>query len=388
METHEGRRSYACPRLIFAAIAIDYLSIYCYGAGASNRIFFRMNPRITVVIPAFNEERFIGACLASLQRQDYAGDHDVIVVDNNCTDRTAAIARSFGATVITETTPGVCHARQAGTENATGDIIVSTDADTVFPTDWLSRIAASFEQHPDAVAIGGSCEYRDAPKWASLYATMLFGTNAFIFKKTGRVGYLSACNTAFRRDTWPGYNTALTQGGDEIDFLARLKKNGPVAFERTTTVLTSGRRLRKGFLYNVVVTIFLHYLVEYVFGRLTGKRLFGSFEPIRQEYYPMSTRAKLAELIVAVIVVVGTSTFVVSHNAFAARTAHATGARLDAMSDTVAQIPAVHTTTVRIADTTNKVMNVPAIRTAREHVSQITGRIHLPRHHKQKPSEA
>ncbi|WP_442914193.1 glycosyltransferase [Kribbella sp. NBC_00359] len=99
-----------------------------------------------MVIPAFNEERLIGDCLQSLARQDFTGGHEVIVVDNNCTDDTAEIARLYGAIVVREETPGVCAARHRGTLTARGQIVVSSDADTVFGAGWLSRIAQTFRQ--------------------------------------------------------------------------------------------------------------------------------------------------------------------------------------------------------------------------------------------------
>ena len=82
-------------------------------------------PRYSVVIPAFNEQAYLGACLASLAAQDYPGAFEVIVVDNNSTDDTAVIAAAAGATVVVEPEQGVCQARQRGTEVARGEIVIS-----------------------------------------------------------------------------------------------------------------------------------------------------------------------------------------------------------------------------------------------------------------------
>lgn len=65
-------------------------------------------PRFSVVIPAVNESLVIGACLRSLASQDFAGGYEVIVVDNNSTDDTAAIAQTLGAKVVREPLAGVC----------------------------------------------------------------------------------------------------------------------------------------------------------------------------------------------------------------------------------------------------------------------------------------
>ncbi|HYR68617.1 MAG TPA: glycosyltransferase, partial [Candidatus Dormibacteraeota bacterium] len=58
--------------------------------------------KVSVVIPAFNEEVLLAACIDSLLQQDYEGDVEVIVVDNASTDATAAVARSRGVRVVEE----------------------------------------------------------------------------------------------------------------------------------------------------------------------------------------------------------------------------------------------------------------------------------------------
>ena len=91
------------------------------------------SPRFSVVIPAYNEADYLPAALRSLRAQDFPGAVEVIVVDNGSTDGTADLARRLGARVVEEHAPGVCAARQRGTLAARGEIVVSTDADTVHP---------------------------------------------------------------------------------------------------------------------------------------------------------------------------------------------------------------------------------------------------------------
>ena len=122
-------------------------------------------PRYSVVIPAFNEQECLGSCLASLSAQDYPAAFEIIVVDNNSTDRTPLIAAAAGAVVVSEPERGVCQARQRGTEVARGEIIISTDADTTFAPGWLSGIDLAFARHPGAVAVAGPCRFVAAPRW-------------------------------------------------------------------------------------------------------------------------------------------------------------------------------------------------------------------------------
>lgn len=118
-------------------------------------------PFFSVVIPAYNEEEFIGATLESLKKQNYQEKFEVIVVDNNSTDKTATIAREHNAKVIFEPCKGTARARQTGFENAKGSIIISTDADVLFPQKWLSTYEKEFKKHPEAVVISGMYDFHD-----------------------------------------------------------------------------------------------------------------------------------------------------------------------------------------------------------------------------------
>ncbi len=96
--------------------------------------------RITVVIPCLNEETGIQQVLADLP--DFVDE--VIVVDNNSTDRTADVARKMGAIVIPELDRGYGRAYKKGFAHATGDIIVTLDGDYSYPVDALSYVVEAF----------------------------------------------------------------------------------------------------------------------------------------------------------------------------------------------------------------------------------------------------
>lgn len=242
--------------------------------------------RFSIVIPCYNEAAFIGETLLSLKKQDFKGRFEVIVVDNKCSDETAAIASSMGATVVMEPTPGVCQARQAGSIAAIGQIIISTDADTTFATNWLSNIDKLFKDHPEAVAIGGACHYKDGPLWGGAYTSLLFGFVQFVYNVSGRPIYASATNIAFKKSVWSGYDTTLTQGGDEVGLLRKLRKNGKVIFSNVNPTQTSGRRLEKGFIYNFFVTFLFYYFLEYNMSRLFKMRLIGAAPAFRAKNVP------------------------------------------------------------------------------------------------------
>jgi glycosyltransferase involved in cell wall biosynthesis len=253
-----------------------------------------MTVRFSVVIPCLNEASYVADAITSLQNQDFPGPYEIVVVDNNCTDDTARIARDLGVRVISEPTPGVCNARQAGTTASTGEIVVSADADTTYPTDWLSRIDRGFQASDDVVAVVGPCRYQDGPRWGRVFARSLFGAVHAVYRATGRTWYVSATNIAFRRDRWTGYDTRLTQGGDELDLLRRMRRQGRVTYDHDNPTYTSGRRFTRGFFYNVVVCLFVFYLSAYLLNRVTGRRLIGSAPVFRDSRPRPARRLRLA----------------------------------------------------------------------------------------------
>ena len=91
------------------------------------------NHRISIVMPCYNEERG----LPEVYRDLPAIVDEVIVADNNSTDRTAEIARQFGAIVVTETKQGYGAAYKTGLRRATGDIIVTMDGDGTYPRNFI-----------------------------------------------------------------------------------------------------------------------------------------------------------------------------------------------------------------------------------------------------------
>jgi glycosyltransferase involved in cell wall biosynthesis len=242
-----------------------------------------MTVRFSVVIPCYNEGDYIADAMNSLRAQSFSGGCEIIVVDNNCTDNTAEIARGLGAQVVAEARPGVCNARQRGTQVSRGDIVISADADTTYPTDWLDNIDKSFRIDDRVVAVAGPCQYKDGPLWGRFYGELLFGSLYLMYRCTGRTYYVTATNLAFRRDRWPGYDVSLTQGGDELDLLRKLRRRGEVIYNHANPAWTSPRRLTRGVLYNLFVTLIVYYLLAYLLNRFFGRRVIGSAPPHRNE---------------------------------------------------------------------------------------------------------
>lgn len=253
-----------------------------------------MTIRFSVVVPCYNEEAYLADAIHSLQQQEFDGEYEIVVVDNNSTDATAEIARGLGVRVVTETAPGVCNARQAGTEASGGEIVVSADADTTYPPDWLRKIDENFRAGEHVVAVVGPCRYKDGPRWGRVFARALFGGVGLVYRATGRTLYVSATNIAFRRDRWSGYDVRLTQGGDELDVLRRLRREGTVVYDGSNPTDTSGRRFTRGLVYNLFVSLFVFYLSAYFLNRVTGRRLLGSAPAYRDSRTTVARRVRVA----------------------------------------------------------------------------------------------
>ena len=256
-------------------------------------ILDRKEMRFSVIIPAYNEETFIGECLDSLLCQEFSQPFEIIVVDNNSTDATAEVAKSRGVMTVREERQGVCWARQRGTEMASGEIIVSTDADTTFSKDWLSRIDEEFRRDAGTVAVAGPFQFVDAPWWGRVWTGILFRWVRCVRFATGRVPYVGAANVAFTKSTWTGYRTYATQGGDELALLRNLQSCGSVAFLHGNPVFTSSRRLHRGLVYNMVVTLFYYYILGYTLNRLTSRSLVGMAPAFRSGAPGRPSRSRL-----------------------------------------------------------------------------------------------
>ena len=258
--------------------------------------------RFSIVIPALNEARYIADTLDSLKEQDFGGRYEVIVVDNASTDDTAIIAERLGARVVKETRPGVCYARQKGTELAKGEIVISTDADTVFKKNWLTNMDKTFRTCDGCVAVAGPCKYTNGPLWGEIYPVFLFGFVYIVGKLTGRVVYITATNTAFKKGAWQGYNTELTQGGDELDLLRNLRKHGKVIFNLRNPSYTSARRLVRGLIYNIFVSFLTYYVLEYNLSRIFKHRFFGRAPTFRNEFSPKTLQFIQVFVVLAIVV--------------------------------------------------------------------------------------
>jgi glycosyltransferase involved in cell wall biosynthesis len=215
---------------------------------------------LSVVIPAFEEEAYLGRTLDSLNvavaflRERGGVSAEIVVVDNDSSDATAEVARRLGAHVVREAVHNIAKVRNAGAASARGDVLVFVDADTTVPPEVLSRIAAVMSE-PDCVGGALDTDYRPSKLTSKIYLRA--------WRAVGRLAGLAQGATQFcRRDTFVelnGYDETLYMGED-VDFYQRLKRlarrrRGRVSFIDDVRVTPSARRFNRwGFARTMVWT--------------------------------------------------------------------------------------------------------------------------------------
>ncbi len=214
--------------------------------------------KLTIIVPAFNEESYLAATLDSIQaaaaqlraRSDV--DIETIVVDNNSADETAAIARSKGATVVHEPVQGIARARNAGARHAQGDVLVFVDADVIVPCALLAAIHATMS---DPACIGGGVDVDYRPRRLSIRLYLC------AWRLLGRLLGMGQGATQFCRkcvfERVGGYDERVWIGED-VDFYWSLKRlaretGHSVRFIRNPRVRPSCRRFDQWPLWKVLI---------------------------------------------------------------------------------------------------------------------------------------
>src|SRR5438094_7247181 len=171
------------------------------------------HPSVSIVVPAHNEELLLPRCLAALKAQDYRGSIEILVVDNATTDATGAVARRAGVTVVAEPRRDYSQALICGFEAARGDVVALTDADSVVPRDWVTRLIDQYHRNPEVVAVGGNVVF-ERPNWKGwLLAKVLVPAFNWFDRHDPRGPHLWGSNLSVRRtafDRIGGWNPAYS----------------------------------------------------------------------------------------------------------------------------------------------------------------------------------
>jgi glycosyltransferase involved in cell wall biosynthesis len=234
-----------------------------------------MDPLISFVVPAYNEEALIGACLASIEAEiSRTGcNAEIIVVNNNSSDRTREIASSIpGVIVVDELERGLVPARRAGNLAARGKLVANIDADAILPEGWLRKALAEFERTPRLAALSGPVVHYDLPKSAQFVAAVFFHLAfvvyvlmRFVFRAGSMLQGGNFIVSKAALDAAGGFNSDFRFYGEDTDLADRLSKVGPVKFSLGLRALSSGRRFAAEGLFRVGVRYATNYIWTVLF---------------------------------------------------------------------------------------------------------------------------
>lgn len=211
----------------------------------------------SVVIPAYNEQDTIGFCLESLVAQKTEQDFEVIVVDNNSTDRTAEVVMQYESKLnlrlLSEKKKGRGAARGAGFEAARSDIIFSTDADSMLPENWI-ELFTSFFSDKNIVAVTGTGKIIDNTWYKNAFFNVFQPMSMRSYRLFMRHYWLSGFSFAIRKDIYEkaGKIDTTLNALDDIDLGLRVVKHGKIKFVPNAPAIMSGRRFRDDFIKGLI----------------------------------------------------------------------------------------------------------------------------------------
>ncbi len=226
--------------------------------------------KLSIVIPAYNEEKRLGNCLQAVLRETARCGFpvEVVVVNNASTDGTREVAGSFpGVRVVDETRKGLTAARNAGYHASHGTLIANVDADTSMPKGWISRVMREFDADDGLVALSGPYIYYDLPPLSRAFVKAFYfigylGTR-FHDLVSGTGSMLQGGNYVVRRSAMEaigGYDVSYDFYGEDTDVAIRIRRVGRVKFTFRLPMYTTGRRL-KG---EGIITMGVRYAANYI----------------------------------------------------------------------------------------------------------------------------
>ena len=224
--------------------------------------------KISLIIPAYNEENSIVECLEKAIEHSDGKFHEIIVINNSSTDKTKELALSVpGVKVIDEFSKGLTKARQKGLEVATGDYLAYIDADTRLHSLWYNTAERFFNKHPNAVSLSGPYRYYDGSNIKNFFQHIIWWVNAPI--SYYMAGYMIlGGNFIAKKDAllaMGGFDKSIEFYGEDTNISRRLSEFGDVIFKMDFFIYSSSRRFQKEGIIKTNLVYALNFIWQVLF---------------------------------------------------------------------------------------------------------------------------
>lgn len=204
-------------------------------------------PEVSLVVIAYNEQRHLAACLASLSKMKTKFPMEVIVVDNNSSDATAELIHKCGAIYTKQEKPGHGNARNKGLEVAKGKYYMCMDSDTLYPPTYVDNVVTVLEREGVAAV---NTYYGFIDKNYSRFELAIYefvkNLNSRILQIKRPESVARGAVLSYNREVLPGlsFRTDIKRGSDG-SLVYALKKHGKIVFLRNRKVraITSFRSM-------------------------------------------------------------------------------------------------------------------------------------------------
>ena len=238
--------------------------------------------RLSFVIPAYNEEAYLPACLESILDQIKGLDTltEIIVVNNASTDATREVALRYpGVIVVDEPRKGLTFARQAGFAASSGELIANVDSDSRLTPGWVANVLSAFDaqvasgKRPLAAYSGPILYYDLTPRQRVLVhvfyltAWTTYAMNRYILRVGSMVQGGNFVTARWALEEIGGFNLAISFYGEDTDIARRLNDVGEVRFTFDLKMFSSARRLKKEGMLTMAARYSINYLWTTFFKR-------------------------------------------------------------------------------------------------------------------------
>jgi len=191
----------------------------------------RIDQMFSVIIPAYNAEKLLPACLSALLNQSVdASGYEIIVVDDGSSDNTSEIVKGFKSVrLLRQKNQGPAAARNEGVKHAKGNIILFTDSDCVPNGDWVEQMILPFKRNNDIAGVKGTYKTKQR-SLAARFVQIEYEDKYDLLRKTEYIDFIDTYSAAFKKNVFVefgGYDTSFPLAcAEDVELSFRMSSKG------------------------------------------------------------------------------------------------------------------------------------------------------------------